>query len=391
MTKTVSAALAALEQALGDAVSTRARAPRRLRRRHLLAGAARGGGRRADRAPGDRRAAARPRRRSPRCSRSPTRTGTPVVPWGGGSGTQGGCLPIRGGIVIDMTALDRDRRDRRALADGHGPGRRQRAPPGGRAERARADAAALPGLGRVGDGRRLHRRARLGRALDPLRQDRGPAAVAARGDSRRRADGHRRRPAPRRRARADPAVRRLGGHAGRDHARHAAARAAARPSAASPPSRSPRSAPGIEAIRGALQAGHRPSVVRMYDEDATRLAFSPVVGEQLSGVYTVLAFEGEPEAAQLEERRTLELAQRGRGGGARPGARAALVGPPLRLLRTAAPARAARDLGHARRRRDLLAHRRGLRGAAHARCASPTPTPASSCGCTSPTGTCGGR
>jgi len=31
---------------------------------------------------------------------------TLVVPWGGGSGTQGGCLPIRGGIVIDMTALD---------------------------------------------------------------------------------------------------------------------------------------------------------------------------------------------------------------------------------------------------------------------------------------------
>ncbi len=66
---------------------------------------------------------------------------------------------------------------------------------------------------------------------------------------------------------------------------------------------------GIEAIRGALQAGHRPSVVRMYDEDATRLAFSPVVGEQLSGVYTVLAFEGEPEAVAVEERRTLELAR----------------------------------------------------------------------------------
>ena len=32
---------------------------------------------------------------------------------------------------------------------------------------------------------------------------------------------------------------------------------------------------GIHAIRRALQAGHRPSVVRMYDEDATRLAFAP--------------------------------------------------------------------------------------------------------------------
>src|SRR3954462_8934419 len=30
----------------------------------------------------------------------------PVVPWGGGSGTQGGCLPTRGGIVIDLRRLD---------------------------------------------------------------------------------------------------------------------------------------------------------------------------------------------------------------------------------------------------------------------------------------------
>ena len=69
---------------------------------------------------------------------------------------------------------------------------------------------------------------------------------------------------------------------------------------------------GIHAIRRALQAGHRPSVVRMYDEEATRLTFAPVVGEDLSGVYTVLAFEGEAEAADVEERRTLEIAARGR-------------------------------------------------------------------------------
>lgn len=65
---------------------------------------------------------------------------------------------------------------------------------------------------------------------------------------------------------------------------------------------------GVEAIRRALQVGHRPSVVRMYDEDATRLAFAPVVGEDLSGVYTVLAFEGDSEAVEVEERRTLQLA-----------------------------------------------------------------------------------
>jgi alkyldihydroxyacetonephosphate synthase len=31
----------------------------------------------------------------------------PVVPWGGGSGTQGGALPIHGGIVIDLKRLNR--------------------------------------------------------------------------------------------------------------------------------------------------------------------------------------------------------------------------------------------------------------------------------------------
>src|SRR4051812_13894373 len=66
---------------------------------------------------------------------------------------------------------------------------------------------------------------------------------------------------------------------------------------------------GIGAIRRAIQRGHRPSVVRLYDEEATRLAFAPVVGGELRGVYTVLAFEGEADAAALEERRTLELAR----------------------------------------------------------------------------------
>ena len=31
----------------------------------------------------------------------------PVVPWGGGSGTQGGALAIHGGIVIDLRSLDK--------------------------------------------------------------------------------------------------------------------------------------------------------------------------------------------------------------------------------------------------------------------------------------------
>jgi alkyldihydroxyacetonephosphate synthase len=34
------------------------------------------------------------------------RARVPVVPWGGGSGTQGGALPIRGGIIVDTKRLD---------------------------------------------------------------------------------------------------------------------------------------------------------------------------------------------------------------------------------------------------------------------------------------------
>ena len=30
----------------------------------------------------------------------------PVVAWGGGSGTQGGAVPVRGGLVVDLRALD---------------------------------------------------------------------------------------------------------------------------------------------------------------------------------------------------------------------------------------------------------------------------------------------
>src|SRR5215217_4867725 len=31
----------------------------------------------------------------------------PVVAWGGGSGTQGGCVPVHGGLVVDLRALNR--------------------------------------------------------------------------------------------------------------------------------------------------------------------------------------------------------------------------------------------------------------------------------------------
>ena len=31
----------------------------------------------------------------------------PVIPWGGGSGTQGGALPIYGGVIVDTKRLNK--------------------------------------------------------------------------------------------------------------------------------------------------------------------------------------------------------------------------------------------------------------------------------------------
>ena len=212
-----------------------------------------------------------------------------------------------------------------------------------------------------------------------------------RGDARRRADGHGRRPAPRGRARARAAVRRLGGHARRDHPRDAAARAAA----GRAPVRGGRVPDGRRGHRARsaarCSAATGPSVVRMYDDVATRLAFAPVVGEDLRGVYTVFAFEGDPEAARLEERHTIALAQVAGAEVLDPGARAALVGPALRLLPPAPQPRAARRSGA------RSTSSRPTSGSARSttrctpRCACPTPTPGSSCACTSPTGTSGAR
>jgi len=66
---------------------------------------------------------------------------------------------------------------------------------------------------------------------------------------------------------------------------------------------------GVEAVRKGLQRGLRPSVVRMYDEVATRLTLSPVVGRELPGVSTILCFEGEPGVVAAEREAMLASAR----------------------------------------------------------------------------------
>ncbi|MBE2315514.1 FAD-binding oxidoreductase [Solirubrobacter sp. CPCC 204708] len=67
---------------------------------------------------------------------------------------------------------------------------------------------------------------------------------------------------------------------------------------------------GVDAFRTALARGNRPSVIRMYDEEATRRTLSPVVGEGLDGVVAIVVFEGgEPEVTAAERAATIGLAR----------------------------------------------------------------------------------
>jgi alkyldihydroxyacetonephosphate synthase len=67
--------------------------------------------------------------------------------------------------------------------------------------------------------------------------------------------------------------------------------------------------PGFAAVREALALGLRPSVVRLYDEVATRTTLGPVVERELDGVCTLLCFEGESTVADAETEAFLGLAR----------------------------------------------------------------------------------
>jgi alkyldihydroxyacetonephosphate synthase len=67
--------------------------------------------------------------------------------------------------------------------------------------------------------------------------------------------------------------------------------------------------PGFAVVREALARGLRPSVVRLYDEVATRTTLGPVVERELDGVCTLLCFEGEPAVADAEAEAFLGLAR----------------------------------------------------------------------------------
>jgi alkyldihydroxyacetonephosphate synthase len=231
----------------------------------------------------------------------------PVVPWGGGSGTQGGSLAINGGIVIDLRSLDEviaidetsmtvtaqagkngreleAQLNTRGLMLPHYPASVEWATVGGYIA-ARGSGVLSTRYGKIED---LVLSLRVATPAGGLMETLGVPRHAMGPELTQLFVGSEGTLGVITRATLQvvplPAERRFA--------------AVSFPSVTA----------GVGAIRRVLQLGYRPSVVRMYDEEATRLTFAPVVGEDLSGVYTVLAFEGEPEAAALEERRTLEIA-----------------------------------------------------------------------------------
>jgi len=63
----------------------------------------------------------------------------------------------------------------------------------------------------------------------------------------------------------------------------------------------------VDALRHALQRGIRPSVVRLYDVDASAGSLTGVVGQELRTPTLLLVFEGQPGVADAEADVTLQL------------------------------------------------------------------------------------
>jgi alkyldihydroxyacetonephosphate synthase len=228
----------------------------------------------------------------------------PVVPWGGGSGTQGGSVPVRGGLLLDLSALDRvlevDERSLTVTAEAGVNGQRLERELNERGLMlphypASAEWATVGGyIAARGSGVLSTRYGKIEDLVLSLRVVLAGGEVIESVEVPRHAVG--------------PELAQL--FVGSEGTLGAITRATLR-LAPLPEERRfatvslPSIGAGIEAFRRALAAGHRPSVIRMYDDEATRLALSPVVGEQLEGVCTVLCFEGEPEAVAVEAARTL--------------------------------------------------------------------------------------
>ena len=230
----------------------------------------------------------------------------PVVPWGGGSGTQGASIPTHGGIVIDLTRMDRivdiDEDSLTVTAEAGVNGRRLETELNQKGLMlphypASAEFATVGGyVAARGSGVLSTRYGKIEDLVISLRVVTPTGEVV---DT---------LPVPRHAVGPDIAPLFIGSEGSlgvitRVRLQLAPLPAARRFEVVSFPSVEA----GVDAVRKSMQSGLRPSVVRLYDEVATRLTLSPVVGSQLPGVATVICFEGNPAVVEAERKSMLDL------------------------------------------------------------------------------------
>ena len=236
----------------------------------------------------------------------------PVVPWGGGSGTQGASIPTRGGIVVDLTGLDRiveiDERSLTVTAEAGVNGERLEAELNKRGLMlphypASAELATVGGyVAARGSGVLSTRYGKIEDLVISLRVVTPTGEIV---DT---------LPVPRHAAGPDIAPLFFGSEGSLGVITRVRLLLAPLPAARQFEVVSfPTVEDGVEAVRKSLQSGLRPSVVRLYDEVATRITLSPVVGSALPGVATVICFEGDAAVVTAERESMLKqvLAHKG--------------------------------------------------------------------------------
>jgi alkyldihydroxyacetonephosphate synthase len=236
----------------------------------------------------------------------------PVVPWGGGSGTQGASIPTHGGIVLDLTGMDRileiDEQSMTVTAEAGVNGKRLETELNQRGLMlphypASAEFATVGGyVAARGSGVLSTRYGKIEDLVVSLRVVTPTGEIV---DT---------LPVPRHAVGPDIAPLFIGSEGSLGVITRARLQIAPLPAARHFEVVSfPTVEDGVEAVRKSLQSGLRPSVVRLYDEVATRITLSPVVGSELPGVATVICFEGDAGVVAAERSSMLKLARAHKG------------------------------------------------------------------------------
>jgi alkyldihydroxyacetonephosphate synthase len=232
----------------------------------------------------------------------------PVVPRGGGSGSQGGAVPVEGGIALDVNGLDRiveiDEDSLTVTAEAGVNGRRLEQELNERGLMlphypASVDLATVGGYVAARGSGVLS--TRYGKIEDLVLSLRVATPTGELIDT---------LPVPRHAVGPELTQLFVGSEGTLGVITRATLQLAALPTSRRFEAVSfPSVRDGIAVVRSCLARGLRPSVVRMYDEAATRSSLGPVVDRELDGVCTILCFEGEPAVADAEAEALLAAAR----------------------------------------------------------------------------------